>query len=366
MRSHVRTLSVVPTARGRGTQLNPPSRFVPIAFEADPEATEENARGPRTLYYRDETKTAITRNNSPDVGFDFSVNPYRGCEHGCIYCYARPTHEYFGMSAGLDFETKIFVKEKVPVLLRRELASPKWRPAVIAMSGVTDAYQSVERRLELTRRCLRVLADFRNPVSVITKNHLIVRDADILSELAADSAASVNISITTLDPKLQRVMEPRTSPPARRLAAIEQLRKAGIPVGVMVAPVVPGLTDHEMPAILEAAHRAGARWAGWITLRLPHAVSGLFEDWLSVHFPERKGKVLGRIKGVRNGKLNDPRFGSRMRGEGEYAEQVRALFEVSCAKLGFERERVRLSTAAWRGAHAATALENGGDQLGLF
>jgi DNA repair photolyase len=361
-----RSLPVLPPIKGRGTAQNPPNRFVPLAFEPDAAALDEGP-APRTQFYRDTTRTAITRNNSPDVGFDFSVNPYRGCEHGCIYCYARPTHEYFGLSAGLDFETRIFVKEDAPELLRRELSSPRWRPATIAISGVTDPYQPVERRLEITRRCLRVLADFRNPVSVITKNQLVTRDVDIFSEMAADSAASVNVSVTTLDPALQRLMEPRTSNPANRLRAISTLADAGVPVGVMVAPVIPGLTDHELPGILEAAYEAGARTAGYISLRLPHAVATLFEEWLAAHFPDRKSRVLGRIRGVRNGKLNDPRFGSRMRGEGEYAEQIRALFEVSCAKLGFNRERKRLSVAAWRGpVGAAAATGRAAGQLTLF
>jgi len=311
------------------------------------------------------TRTAIARNNSPDVGFDFSVNPYRGCEHGCIYCYARPTHEYFGLSSGLDFETHIFVKEDAPDLLRRELSSPKWRPATIAFSGVTDPYQPIERRLELTRRCLRVLADFGNPVGVISKNHLISRDADILAELAAESAAVATLSVTTLDPALQRRMEPRTSTPARRLAAIEKLAAAGVPVGVMVAPVIPGLTDHEIPAILKAAADAGATSAGFLPVRLPYGVAALFESWLETHFPDRKEKVLGRIREVRGGKLNDPRFGSRMRGEGTYVEQLAALFRTSCEKLGMNRERRKLSTRAWRGPARLSA----GDppaQLSLF
>jgi DNA repair photolyase len=358
-------LPVIPAIHGRGTPLNPTSRFEPLEFEP---LVEELADGPapRTAFFRDTTRTAIARNNSPDVGFDFSVNPYRGCEHGCIYCYARPTHEYFGLSAGLDFETKIFVKEDVAELLRRELASPKWRPATIALSGVTDPYQPVERRLKLTRRCIQVLADYRNPVGVITKNHLVVRDVDLFAEMASDEAAAVNLSITTLDPELQRLMEPRTSSPALRLAAIEKLASAGVPVGVMVAPVIPGLTDHELPSILKAASEAGATTAGYIPLRLPHGVSSLFEEWLSSHYPDRKAKVLGRIRGVRGGKLNDPRFGSRMRGEGEYADQIRALFGVSCEKLGLNRERRKLSIEAWRGPTRAAAGKSPVGQLTLF
>ncbi len=345
--------------------MNPAGRFESLEFEPSAEELVDGP-APRTTFYRDTSRTAIARNDSPDVGFDFSVNPYRGCEHGCIYCYARPTHEYFGLSAGLDFETKIFVKERIAELLRRELTSAKWRPAMIALSGVTDPYQPVERRLELTRSCIQVLAEFRNPVGVITKNHLVTRDADLLAEMASDGAACVKLSITTLDPALQRLMEPRTSSPALRLSAVEKLATAGIPVGVMVAPVIPGLTDHELPSILKAASNAGASSAGFITLRLPHGVSTLFEEWLGRHFPDRKSKVLGRIRGIRGGKLNDPRFGSRMRGEGEYAEQLRGLFSITCEKLGLNRERNGLSIAAWRGPARPAAGKSPAGQLSLF
>lgn len=355
---------VLPVFKGRGTSANPANRFVRIEYEADPEELND-ASAPRTVFYRDATKTAISRNSSPDVGFEFSINPYRGCEHGCIYCYARPTHEYLGLSSGLDFETKVFVKENLPELLARELAKPKWRPAVIAISGVTDPYQPVERRLEITRRCLRVLADFRNPVSVITKNHLITRDVDLLSELASDGAASANVSVTTLDSGLHRVMEPRTSTPARRLEAIERLAAAGVPVGVMVAPVIPGLTDHELPSILTAAAEAGATRAGFIILRLPHGVKELFAEWIETHFPERASKVLGRIREMRGGDLNDSRFGSRMRGEGVFAEQLRSLFDAICERRGLNRNHFELSTAAWKGP-LGSRRRSGSAQLNLF
>lgn len=268
-------------------------------------------------------------------------------------CYARPTHEYLGFSAGLDFETRILVKEDAPELLRRELASPRWTPQPLAVSGVTDAYQPIERRLGLTRRCLQVLADFRNPAIVITKNYRVTRDIDVLRELAAVDAVAVFLSVTTLDPALVRVMEPRTSTPARRLAAIERLAAAGVPAGVMVAPVVPALTDHELPSIIAAAVDAGAQYAGYVMLRLPHAVAGLFERWLEQHFPDRKDKVLNRIRDLRGGKLNDPRFGSRLRGEGPFAEQVQSLFEVVCRRHGIVGRSPRLSTAAFRRPEAA-------------
>lgn len=333
--------------RGRGASHNPPNRFVPLAVVRD-DWTDADDPAPRTQFLCDASRSILTRNASPDVGFEVSLNPYRGCENGCAYCYARPTHEYFGLSAGLDFETKILVKEDAPELLRAELSSPRWTPQVIVMSGVTDPYQPVERRLGITRRCLKVLAEFRNPVAVITKNHLVTRDIDVLSELARCRAVAVTLSITTLDRNLQRVMEPRTSVPERRLEAIAKLAQARIPVGVNVAPVIPGLTDHEIPRILRAASEAGAATAGYIMLRLPYAVKELFESWLRQHFPERADKVLGRIRQVRGGRLNDPRFFSRMRGEGPYAEQVDRLFRVTCRRLDLNRRRVELSTEAFR------------------
>ena len=240
------------------------------------------------------------------------------------------------------------VKLEAPKLLREELASPKWKPQVIAMSGVTDCYQPIERKLKLTRGCLEVLASFRNPVAIITKNHLVTRDVDFLAELAKYDAVAVFISITTLDSELRRVMEPRTSPPSARLAAVKTLAKAGVPVGVLMAPVVPGLTDHEMPALLSAAAEAGARYAGYVTLRLPYAVAPLFAEWLGRHFPDKKEKVLNRIRNIRGGRLNDPEFGSRMRGEGLFADQMEALFEVARRKAGISERSPKLSTASFR------------------
>jgi DNA repair photolyase len=351
-------LSMAGTAlKGRGATENPTNRFERIAVERDPEIP-----GPErveTELLRDTSRSIITRNDSPDVSFDFSLNPYRGCEHGCVYCYARPTHEYLGFSAGLDFETRILVKEDAPELLRQELAAKKWAPKVLIMSGVTDPYQPQERKLEITRRCLGVLAEFRNPVAVITKNELVTRDLDHLSELAAHGAAAVSLSITTLDADVARVMEPRASHPRDRLKAVERLAEAGIPVGVMVAPVVPAITDHEIPKILEAAASAGARTAGYVVLRLPGAVAGLFESWLEEHFPDRKDKVLNRIRDLRGGQLYDARFGSRMRGEGLYADQIRATFETFKKRYGLDRSYPELSTAAFRKPGVA-------EQLGLF
>ena len=332
----------------RGAAGNPPNRFEKLHLEADADWDPERDPLPRTQFLKDTTGTIITYNDSPDVGFEASINPYRGCEHGCIYCYARPFHEYLGFSAGLDFETRIMVKQDAPKLLRQELSSSKWQPKVIGISGVTDCYQPVERRLKLTRGCLEVLAEFRNPVAVITKNNLLPRDVHVLGQLAGWNAVAVFISVTTLDAELRRIMEPRTSPPAARLAALRALSQAGIPTGVLVAPVIPGLTDHELPAILAAAADAGARSASYVTLRLPYAVAPLFEQWLTDHFPERKQKVLNRIRSLRSGKLNDPRFGSRMTGEGLFAEQISQLFEVARRKAGLSEQAPDLSAASFR------------------
>ncbi len=340
---------------GRGASWSPANRFEKLHVDlsdvdiADLDPAEEEERPRRaTQYFRDGSKTIITRNSSPDVGFETSLNPYRGCEHGCIYCYARPTHEYLGFSAGLDFESKIMVKMNAPDLLRAELESPHWQPQVVVMSGVTDPYQPVEKKLRITRGCLEVLSKFRNPVAIITKNRLVTRDVDLLQELAKFNAAAVNISVTSLDPDLQRVLEPRTSPPSARLETIAQLRNAGIPVGVMVAPIIPGLTDHEPPKILEECAKAGAQFAGYTIVRLPWAVAPLFERWLEEHFPDRKEKVLGRIRRLRgNGRLNNSKWHTRMTGEGIFAEQTASLFEVARHRAGIGA-RPQLSIAAFR------------------
>jgi DNA repair photolyase len=344
--------------RGRGVPDNPPSRFDRIVYERDPDIPPEEDVAPATILLRDTTRSIIATNDSPDVGFDASINPYRGCEHGCAYCYARPYHEYLGFSAGLDFETKILVKEDAPELLRRELMSPHWQPRHLGISGVTDAYQPVERRLLLTRRCLEVLAEFRNPVCIVTKNHLVTRDIDLLGELAKHQAACVFISVTTLDTELCRRMEPRATQPAGRLAAIAELARAGIPTGVMVAPIIPGLNDHEMPAILDAVAKAGASFAGYTILRLPYGVADLFESWLAQHFPERKQKVLGRIREMRDGKLNEARFGTRMKGEGVLAKTIADLFALSRRQAGLERRGPELSTAAFRRPGEVTLFDD--------
>ncbi len=327
---------------------NPANRFELIHYERDEILSLEEAPSPATRFYRDHARSILTRNDSPDVGFEVSINPYRGCEHGCVYCYARPTHEYLGFSAGLDFETKILVKEDAPALLRKELSAAKWQPQVVSMSGVTDPYQPIERRLGLTRRCLEVFAEFRNPVGLVTKNHLICRDSDLLAELAQHQAAAAFVSITTLDGELARHMEPRATQPAGRLDAIETLTRAGVPVGVLTAPVIPGLNDHEIPAILAAAAKAGAVCAGYVLLRLPHGLGPLFEQWLRQHYPERCDKVLSRLRDLRGGSINDARFGSRMRGEGVLAEQIAGLFALGCRRAGIGNHFPSLSTSAFR------------------
>jgi DNA repair photolyase len=342
-------MAVVTTekARGRGAASNPTNRFEKLSYESwNDEESDDPSR--QTVLLKDETRSIINYNDSPDVGFSASINPYRGCEHGCIYCFARPNHEYLGFSAGLDFETKILVKQDAPALLRRELMSTKWVPQVIAISGVTDAYQPIERRLQLTRRCLEVLAEFQNPVVIITKSELVSRDVDLLSKLARINAALVFVSVTSLDGELARELEPRASQPARRLAAIESLSSAGIPTGALVAPIIPGLTDHEVPAIISAVAKAGAVAAGYVPLRLPYGVAPLFEEWLTLHRPLQKEKILNRIRDIRRGRLNDPNFGTRLHGSGAYADHIAELFEISCRKAGLNSGRPALSASGFR------------------
>jgi DNA repair photolyase len=329
-------------AKGRGSQINPPNRFGGPHYVADLEQVEHDEeylaglRNHPTEYLPDHSKTIVTENNSPDVGFRYSVNPYRGCSHGCAYCYARPTHEFLGFSAGLDFETKILVKEAAPDLLRAFLARASWQPEPIALSGVTDPYQPAEREFCLTRRCLEVAAEARQPIGLITKNALVVRDLDILRGMAGTNRVHVNLSITTLDPELARTMEPRTSTPAARLRAVRALAEAGVPVRVLVAPIIPGLNDSEIPAVLAAAKEAGALAAAYTLVRLPLSVAPVFFEWLERTQPTRAKRIESRIKSVRSGKVNDPRFGSRMRGSGEMAEQIAHLFRLFAKKYGLD------------------------------
>jgi DNA repair photolyase len=514
----------LPILRGRGAGGDLPNRFERLSVQLDPEEARAAPHERDTQYLRDPARSVLTRNRSPDVGFDWSLNPYRGCEHGCVYClapdtpilyadtswrpigdvslgdeligfdeypepgrtrklrpsvvqriwwsrkptlrmvtdhtevittaehrwlqagasgwsrtdelraglnlrsletsqldrgddarkrdslfhrtpptsveeiraiepgatmdvvdiqtstgtfyaaglathncYARPTHEYLGFSAGLDFESRILVKEQAPELLEREIAKPSWTPTTLVMSGVTDPYQPVERKVEVTRRCLEVLARARHPVALITKSRLVERDADLLAELARHDAAHVTLSITTLDRGIQRALEPRASPPEHRLAALRTLAGAGVPVAVNVAPVIPGLTEHEIPAIIEAAAEAGATGAGYVVLRLPGAVEPLFLAWLQEHAPDRVGKVMSRLRSLRGGALYDATFGTRMSGEGPFAQQIADLFDVARARAGMPRRRLALSTAAFeRPAAPREAGARPEDQLDLF
>jgi DNA repair photolyase len=340
----------------RGTTSNPPNRFERLAVELAPEEACPGEHPGRTLYFRDDARSIISANDSPDVPFTYSLNPYRGCEHGCIYCYARPTHEYLGLSAGLDFESRIFVKEHAPDLLREELGRRSWKGDPIAMSGVTDPYQPIERRLQLVRRCLELMADCRQPVTIVTKSGLVVRDADLLAHLARHQAAHVCLTITTLDDGLRQSLEPRAATADVRLAAIARLKEAGVPAGVMVAPVIPGLTDHEVPAILEAAAAAGAGFGGYTMLRLPHGVADLFDHWLAQHVPSARAKVMGRIRQVRRGAVSDARCGTRMRGEGPLADATEQLFAIARDRAGLAADFPPLSSAAFRKPWPAGSL----------
>jgi DNA repair photolyase len=339
---------------GRGAAVSPPNRFQSAWYEADFDQLapdDELLAGPRkaaTQFLPDQTRSIITSNDSPDVPFRFSINPYRGCEHGCAYCYARPTHEYLGMNAGIDFETRIMVKFDAPQLLRDELSRPSWQPEFIAISGVTDCYQPAERRFRLTRGLLEVLLEARQPAGLITKNALVVRDLDLLTQLAEKNLVTVALSVTTLDADLARVLEPRTASPHARLRAIRELAAAGIPTRVMIAPVIPGLTDHELPLILQAVKGAGAQGAGFLLVRLPWAVLPIFQAWLRTHRPLAAERVEALIREVRGGKLNDPRFGSRMKGTGPYAETIRATFETFSKKLGLDHPWPELDASQFR------------------
>jgi DNA repair photolyase len=351
-------MNPLPPVHGRGSATNPKNRFESVERVAQRAEDSDEISAPHTQFFPDGSKSIIAYNDSPDVGFDASVNPYRGCEHGCVYCYARPTHEYLGFSAGLDFESKIMVKEDAPELLRKELSSRAWKPQLVALSGNTDCYQPVEKQKQLTRRCLEVLLEFRNPVVLITKNHLVTRDVDVLSELARYDCVGVTLSLTTLDHRLSSLLEPRASRPARRLAAIKTLADAGVPVGYLQAPMIPGLTDSEAPAIAQAAAKAGATFCGYVALRLPFAVKELFEQWLDQHYPDKKQKVLNRVREIRGGKLNDPNFKTRMRGQGIYAEQMANLFQLAQKKSGITKRWPKLTTEHFR--------RLGTNQLNLF
>jgi DNA repair photolyase len=331
------------TPHGRGSGLEPQNRFSAVHaipdyadFENDPEFPDE-LRRVATQFLNDDSKSIVSENDSPDIPFRFSVNPYRGCEHGCAYCYARPYHEYLGLNAGIDFESKIFVKHKAATLLRDWLAREAWVPEEISFSGITDCYQPCERKFELTRQCLEVCAASRQPMSIITKNALVVRDLDLLSEMAKFDCVQVNISLTTLDAKLARTLEPRTSSPDARLRAIRDLTAAGVPVRVMTAPVIPGLNDSELPALLNAASEAGARHASFVMLRLPLSVKPVFLDWIERAEPLKRDRVVALLQSVRGGEMNSSNFGERMRGTGQMAEQIKQTFRVFARKCGLDQ-----------------------------
>ena len=332
----------------RGATLNPFNRFTENGWEFDAEVPPDERGNPKTVFIPDGSASVVSKNNSPDIPFEVSLNPYRGCEHGCVYCYARPTHEFLGYSPGVDFETKILFKKNAAELLRKEMAAKSWVPKNLMLSGATDPYQPIERKMKLTRSVLEVMVEARNPVVMITKNHLVTRDVDLLAELSKYACITVAISITTLDPTLTGVLEPRTSRPARRLQAIRTLADAGIPTGVMVAPMIPGLNDHEMPDILKAAADAGAKFANYTLLRLPYSLKEMFSDWLEVHYPMRKTKILNRILMYRDGKLNVSEFGERFKGQGPIADQIRDTFRIHVKKNGLNLDRPKMSTERFR------------------
>jgi DNA repair photolyase len=337
--------------KGRGAGANPAGRFESRRLEAFDDGWwhGESPAQPDTVIHAEIAKSIITRNDSPDIPFDQTINPYRGCEHGCIYCYARPTHAYVNLSPGLDFETKLFFKANAAELLDRELRKPGYRPRLINLGASTDPYQPIERKLGITRQILEVLARFRHPVTIVTKGTTVVRDIDLLRELARDGLCYVMLSVTTLDSDLKRTLEPRAPSAQARLRAMRELADAGVPVGVLAAPVIPALNDHELEAILQAARDAGARSAGYVSLRLPFEIKELFESWLREHWPLKAEHVLSQIRAMRGGKLNDPRFGSRFKGEGPLADLIARRFAVAAERLGLaRRQQYELNDAAFR------------------
>ncbi len=349
--------------KGRGATLNPTARFAHQATEPvdDGWATDDVPAAVETWLSPEAARTIVTRNASPDIPFDRSINPYRGCEHGCVYCFARPSHSYVDLSPGIDFETRIFYKENAAGLLEKTLSKRGYECAPIALGTNTDPYQGAERTLGITRDLLEVMQRYRHPVTIVTKGALVTRDIDILSEMAADNLASVMLSVTTLDNDLKRKLEPRTPSGAVRLKAVEALARAGIPVGVMAAPIIPAINDHELESILRAAKAAGAQRAAYILVRLPHEVKTLFRDWLAQHYPQRAGHVMSLIRQSRGGRDNDPRFGQRMRGEGVFASMISRRFTRTCRELGLNlRESLTLNTGSF------AVPQTAGDQLSLL
>jgi DNA repair photolyase len=348
--------------RGRAASSNPPGRFEPVQrADFDDGWGSLDALPPfRTEITHETARSVIARNDSPDIAFDRSINPYRGCEHGCVYCFARPTHAYLGLSPGLDFESRLFVKDDAAAVLRRELSAPRYQPKVLAIGTNTDPYQPIEREHRVMRGVLEVLAEANHPVAIVTKSALVLRDLDLLAPMAAKGLAKVALSVTTLDRDLARAMEPRAAAPHRRLEAIEKLTAAGVPTAVMVAPVIPGLTDPEIETILTRAYAAGAREAGYILLRLPLETQDLFANWLLEHYPDRYRKVLSLLRSARDGKLYDSAWGKRMTGTGPYAWMIGRRFEQACDKIGFGKRTLRLRTDLF------TPPSGGARQLSLF
>lgn len=348
--------------RGRGAALNMPGRFESRQREGfdDGWETPDDLPPLKTTVQEEKARTIITRNSSPDISFDRSINPYRGCEHGCIYCFARPSHAFMGLSPGLDFETRLFAKPNAAELLERELARPGYQVRTIAIGTNTDPYQPIERRYKLMREILTVLETYNHPVAIVTKSALVLRDADILSRMAEKGLAKVALSITSLDKELIRTLEPRASAPHRRLAALKGLSEAGIPASVMMAPVIPALTDSEIEALLETAAEHGATEAGYILLRLPLEVSELFRDWLLRNRPDRYRHVMNILRSMRGGKDYDAEWGQRMRGLGPYAQQIGQRFSLACKRLGLNQRRKKLNTELF------TPPQVGGVQLSLF
>jgi DNA repair photolyase len=333
--------------RGRGAVTNPSGRFEPhakVAFDDGWQSLEELPPF-KTHVTEERARKIITRNESPDIGFDRSINPYRGCEHGCIYCFARPTHAYQGLSPGLDFESRLFVKPDAPALLARELSEPSYRPRMIAMGTNTDPYQPIEKKWQVTRRILEVLRDAGHPVGIVTKSALVLRDIDILSEMAKNNLAKVAVSITTLDHKLARAMEPRAATPQRRLATLRALSNAGIPTAVMVAPIIPAINDSEIERILDAATAAGVEGAGYVMLRMPLEIKDLFREWLREHFPDKEKHVISLVRDLHGGKDYDSTWGKRQTGAGPYAWSIGRRFELACERLGLNKKRSKLTTA---------------------
>ncbi|MDN5928657.1 MAG: PA0069 family radical SAM protein [Hyphomicrobiales bacterium] len=348
--------------RGRGAGVNPSGRFEPVSRHVfdDGWDTLEELPAFKTEVQVEKPRTIITRNESPDISFDRSINPYRGCEHGCVYCFARPTHAYMGLSPGLDFESKLFAKPDAAKLLERELAKEGYQPRIIAIGTNTDPYQPIEKKWRIMREILEVLEAYNHPVGIVTKSALVARDIDILSRMAEKGLAKVALSVTTLDRTLARTMEPRAATPPKRLETIRQLAEAGIPASVMVAPIIPGLTDQEIERILDSARAAGAREAGYVILRLPLEVSPIFKDWLLRHYPDRYRHVLSLVRSMRGGKDYDAEWGKRMKGSGPYAWQIGRRFELAARKYGLNLEKTKLRTDLFKASKAA------GEQLTLL